>query len=285
MTIPYNLIKKKSRFSLIELLVVITILSILISLFIPAIDRVFFNVHLAECQSNMKGLYKGFNMYADDNDDYYPRNTAERRRAYDLGNNWGGQSIYSMITPYFSNIGKNFMCPAARANPKYDGDNKIVDYNKPNRTDNDKIVAGYFMFFGTSDGQSNSIWKQDQYQMHRVGDTFSFKPEHEGGAPPYYTYDILISDLNVDGGAHIAPWAFRQNMNVGDAYTWKGYEVQNNYLFIDGSIRFVYTYFPPNLYHDMWRKRGQVAKIFSKPNNNSSNRLFFPKELIYYTGN
>ncbi len=65
----------KNAFTLVELLVVITILAILMSLFLPALRKTIYKTRTAACVNKLKGIGAGVMMYCDDNNDVYPTDT------------------------------------------------------------------------------------------------------------------------------------------------------------------------------------------------------------------
>ncbi len=64
-------------FTLIELLVVITIIAVLAALLLPALQKARVRAHVAACVQNMRQLGVGWQMYADDNNGYFPQNYME----------------------------------------------------------------------------------------------------------------------------------------------------------------------------------------------------------------
>lgn len=64
--------KKKNNFSLIELLVVTTVLLVIGSMLAPTLSRVFSNAQNTECKVHLKSIHQSISLYVDDNNFYLP---------------------------------------------------------------------------------------------------------------------------------------------------------------------------------------------------------------------
>jgi competence protein ComGC len=100
---------KNKHFSLVELLIVIAVLAILMSLLVPAINKMVEEAKHAKCVTNLKSLITGTSMYCDDNYDLYP----SRRSGASLTEmKSGSHDLRNMLRPYFGGAcGPQFVCP------------------------------------------------------------------------------------------------------------------------------------------------------------------------------
>jgi prepilin-type N-terminal cleavage/methylation domain-containing protein len=97
-------------FSLVELLIVIAILAILMSLFVPALQTTMYRAKNTKCMNTLKTITTGLIMYAEDNYDHFPHRGAIRNdlESFKNSNIW---DIVPILKPYFDGDLSIFNCP------------------------------------------------------------------------------------------------------------------------------------------------------------------------------
>jgi len=132
-------------FSLVELLVVITVVVVLLALIAPAMDKAIYQAELAMCGSNLHSISGAALTYAAANGRQYPyrkRLANNGGRAYDIQYaNWGGAPPNGLddrpMLRTLVNVNATLNCPAAPA--KVDLDGSDADTN---------IIGSYGLWFG-----------------------------------------------------------------------------------------------------------------------------------------
>lgn len=103
----------RSAFTLVELLVVITIIAILAAILFPVFARARENARKASCQSNLKQVGLGLIQYTQDYDERLPFPIVGRNSRDDGGDTYSGYVWQDAIFPYVKSDGV-FNCPSAR---------------------------------------------------------------------------------------------------------------------------------------------------------------------------
>ena len=114
---------KRKGFTLVELLTVISIISLLMAILLPVLGRARRSARAGVCQSNLRQWGMVYKMYTDEFDGRLPQD-------------YGEFAWYYPISPYYSNDAKILFCPTAR---------KAAD---PDGTDSGPPFGGTFMAWG-----------------------------------------------------------------------------------------------------------------------------------------
>jgi len=96
--------RNKSGFTLVELLVVISIMALLMSILMPSLSKARKQAQAVVCQANLKQWSSVFLVYANSNDDCLP------------GTSWITQSVWwiAPVRPYYFAQEKLLLCPSAK---------------------------------------------------------------------------------------------------------------------------------------------------------------------------
>lgn len=112
---PHSHTGRLADFTLIELLIVISIIVILAGMLLPALGKARETAYSASCLNKLKNIGLAVTMYAGDNHEYFP------------GLNTGSAPFYTEISPYLKSGNtvasfQIFICPADRIRLSYNTD-------------------------------------------------------------------------------------------------------------------------------------------------------------------
>ena len=230
----------KKNFSLIELLIVISILSILVSLLLPSLFKARMSARQVQCLSNMKQLATAFQSYLGDYNDCYPLIAPVSNWSMEGAGNaarWYNTGFYSLhlIATYivpgaaqcFKNtvwepVSKVFVCPGNQLNPN----NTQANY-----------TANYFVFGNPN--EEPSVFSSGKMKYPTKIFTTAEGLSH--------TFDFNTASLNV------FPAADFENHTTSGVYQWHfRHEKRINFIFGDGHAA---SHAPPFFGIGSWTQR------------------------------
>jgi len=221
----------KSAFTLIELLVVIAIIAILASLLLPALAKTKSQALKTACCSNLKQWGGALTMYANDNRNYFPDNTA----GVDL----------SWMAPSFSNFYTTYLVRDVRGTLRTERASTDVEFCPTDQwhrlaettitSYSDPQLIGYFYLPGRTDPASDG-WTYDA-----CGVADWVKRQKLGG--PYTLAPVMSDRLQATGstdGGNLGWTDTDDQITVPTANHWDmgrgNVPSGGNFLFEDGRV-------------------------------------------------
>jgi prepilin-type N-terminal cleavage/methylation domain-containing protein/prepilin-type processing-associated H-X9-DG protein len=217
--------QKSSRFTLIELLIVISIIAILASMLLPALNKAREKAKQITCLNQLKQINFGISFYANDSDEWFPPAA-------------GPGALFRAVilkgpAPHFNqgyiNGGiKMFNCPSDTTRVS------TVDF-WPYWGAGNNISYGYNTKLGGSWYSSGGGYPMPGLGSVRI-------PGHKLSSIKKHSYDIVICDLD----RKPAPWINRTTWDADSAaqiresevYALPHHGVGNNFAFADGHVSF-----------------------------------------------
>ena len=204
-------------FTLIELLVVIAIIAILAAILFPVFAQAREAARKASCQSNLKQMVNGCNMYSQDYDEFTVSSYTELRLTTAEPYYWGGWS--DVIQPYLKNYAV-LRCPSARGTDE------------------------------RSRSNSDGAWWMSYAINYRTGGDYGNSVKLSQLAFPAST--IYLMDASpacndncryADNGAWPEAWTYPPSQNQKDWGDAQGYAARHgggaDYAFYDGHVKWL----------------------------------------------
>lgn len=159
------------RFTLVELLIVISIIMILSSLLLPALSRAKEAAYQSKCRSNLKQCGTAFVFYADDNNGWLPNNRYSNR----IPHNWGYDAV--TLVPNYLSKWSMADCPSnnfqkqpydtSDSDPRCVSEYDYMGYETPNyappsakkMTDDSSSLLVGDAFTDPTEPDSNPLWR------------------------------------------------------------------------------------------------------------------------------
>lgn len=234
----------KRAFTLVELLVVITIIVILLALLVPAMDQAIYQADLALCGSKLHAIANGAVTYTQSNKRRWPDRPARRsngsNRPIDLY--FGLNQLHELddrrILKQFISINKTLNCPLV----------KPIDIEGSNV--NGFCASTYGLYFGWGYGPA----RNGDREMRKLGDRWTFT---QGSPPAVTSFNVLCSDwdgiytnndqnisTHPDSTGQMAPYHRQDQDGAGWFGTatfsaWAAVQrppIDENFAFDDGSV-------------------------------------------------
>ena len=185
----------RTAFTLVELLVVISIIVLLVAILVPALGHAFYLADLARCSSNQSGIAKGATTYSHSYKRYYPNRPGNLESSY-VDRYWPWTLANKRHNDIPGNVRdvrpilRDFIDIKLLSDPFCDG----VDLSEQATAASDRVDASYNLFFGW--GFIN------EYPMRKFGDPFTVTTPRTINSNVRYTpntqfeFTVLVSDID-----------------------------------------------------------------------------------------
>jgi len=259
----------RSAFTLVELLVVITIIVVLLAMLAPAMDKAIYQAELAVCGAHQDGIASGVLSYAAENKRHYPHRASKRRGAADMADIIV-VSVPGDDRPYL----RNHVSLDLLVDPLVEEVDLSPEATVPNQR-------------GVQVHSTVSLWFGIQYSgnkggkgLFKIGDRLEYDRDR---------FSTLVSDLDgiyggtgafsshPDAAQVLSPEVYRNeplsraasDLGLGAAFTpttlsrwsnfgvWKRGPVDTNYAFDDGSVQ----RYSGIRWDEQWHPDGQMLEV------------------------
>jgi len=210
--------KRNASFTLIELLIVISIISILMSLLLPSLNKSRQAARAVVCLNQEKQIFMAVASYTDDNNSYFPNTIISQFISWDdrLGEGYDGRNLSgSQISGAVPGSYQLYKCPLDQV--------QINNQNRSRRT--------YSFNMGTnnpSDVSRRGISSSGlSRQISAIGKT----------SESIMLFEYPLAGNHIGAGANAERFSSNLSGTIEDVGFWTHGSWKMNYLLIDGSVR------------------------------------------------
>ena len=183
----------RPAFTLVELLVVITIIVILLALLVPAMDQAIYQAELAVCAGRLKTVGTGVTVYAMDFGRNYPyrpwvfQGGVRPNRLWNRAAGVFDKDERPMIRPYVGRINEQVQCP-------FNTEMNLDQEGSVNpATESNQAWASYYLLYGWG-YHANKVFDNP---MRKIGDRFEYTTTGANNQAITDSFDILASDYDM----------------------------------------------------------------------------------------
>jgi prepilin-type N-terminal cleavage/methylation domain-containing protein len=251
---------KRQGFTLVEMLVVITIIIVLLAVLAPALDRAIYQAELAVCGANQRGVATTTTTYAFDHRRYYPLRqgieTADSTEPHRIADHTPAWDDRPTLTPYMD-LNRMLNDPTSQFVDKIDtpdsdaGPAPELGLGEATGVGMRKAIvfSDFYLWFGFAYWQDDGTGNITRFGgMRKIGDRLLWKDDD--GQAQHHT--LLASDMDVIGvtagnqhGSHPDIEGQMRNSVRHDTYVYSHWRMDSyrrpplelNFAYADGSVR------------------------------------------------
>ena len=209
-------------FTLVELLVVVSIITILVSMMVPAVEQAMYQAKVAACSANMKTVALAATQYAHDNQQHYPKR--HKNYSWDALHIRAGYAESPFdLRPQFA----PYMTIQSYLDPMLGGVDLSDSANRPNVL----LFANFNIYTGLELG-NDPRWPA----MDKVGQRFEALDSMSSGGPRTYEFNVIAGDRNMywDGRWSASSHSDRRVLRNGYLQDHPEHNVTISYWAADG---------------------------------------------------
>ena len=213
--------RKKTLFSLAELLIVIAIFAVLLSLLFPSMQKTLYSSKVVSCSYQLQQITTAWHLYAGDYSDYYPDYSPApeddnpipqgiaRATIWALGKNSRGD-LRPHLSTYLGDLDKAFVCPLQSPSwqsGKMDGKTLLIENKNSDGSysfSNYPNEGGPYSTYNLYQTQNpNTPFFNTQTQMRQIGDRFVMNVGNANDPIYRKSFGIIASDLLYRANAYL----------------------------------------------------------------------------------